>query len=264
MNWNQKTCLITGASSGFGLRTARLVASKGATVVAVARSESKLRSLIEELGGPPHSYIVCDVSRLEDVRAMARRAGEQVKYLDLLINNAGIATSGPMTEATSEEMAAVIRTNLLGPIWCLRELLPLLEKAPRTNRTPAVVNVASIAGRIAAPGMPDYTASKFGLVGFTEASWAELKAKGVRIMMVNPGPAQTPGFPMRDVLANGLASWTVMDDRRVSAAIVRGIEAGSFEVRVQWWMHLLYHVAIALGPIRKHLADRSRRLAGRP
>jgi len=240
-----------------------MLAGKGATVIAVARRQDKLKSLIDEIGGPPHSYIVCDVSRLVDIRDMAKTAGERTQKLDLLVNNAGISTSGTLAETTSEEMEKVIRTNLLGPIWCLRELLPLLESARRTNRTPAVANVASIAGRIAAPSMPDYTASKFGLVGFTEASWADLGAKGIRLMMVNPGPAQTPGFPMREILSNRMASWAVMDDQRVARAIVRGIEAGSFEVRVQWWMHILYHASVVLGPFRKHLVERTLRMAGR-
>src|SRR5439155_24608895 len=113
------------------------------------------------LGGSGHSYVVCDVSDLDQVRAMAATIGERTGHVDLLLNNAGIRSAGPLTRATSEGLEQVIRTNLLGSIWCTKELLPLLEAAPRTSRTPVVVNLASMAGRLPTPRASDYAASKF-------------------------------------------------------------------------------------------------------
>lgn len=254
MRWDGKVALVTGASSGIGRRLAVLLARKGATVIAVARREERLRFLVAELGGEPHSYVVCDVSDLEAVRAMAASAAQRAGALDVLVNNAGIRSFGPVTATTSEASEAVIRTNLLGAMWCTRELLPLLKAAPGSGRTPAIVNVASIAGRVAIPRSADYTASKFGLVGFTEALWHDLEPLGIRVMMVNPGPAHTEGFPMDRVLANPLTSWTVMDDERVARSIVRGLESGAFEVRVQWWLHLVYGTSVAAGPLRRLVA----------
>lgn len=125
-----------------------------------------------------------------------------------------------------------------------------------------VVNVASMAGRIPSPDAGDYTAAKFGLVGFTEAVWSELGALGIRIMMVNPGLARTEGFPMEEVLRKPGGRYLVMSPARVSASLMRGIEKGSFEVRVQWWMHPVYLGSILLGPLRKVVAGRVARSVG--
>lgn len=254
IRWQTTTALVTGASSGFGLAIAKGLARKGATVIAVARREAKLKAIVDDLGGPPHSYSLCDVSDLDQVRGLAKETSERLHHLDILVNNAGIPTSGPLGETTSEDMARVIRTNLLGAMWCTRELLPLLDAAPRSARLPIVVNVASIAGRLAAPSSPDYTASKFGLVGFTESVWHDLHPKGIRTMMVNPGGASTEGFDLRELRQSKLFSWTVMETDRVARALIGGVERGSFEVRVQWWLHPLYHFAVMIGPLRKYLA----------
>lgn len=254
VRWDSALCLVTGASSGFGLETARALAGKGATVIAVARREEKLKSLVDELGGHPHSYITCDVSDLDQIRSMAKTLGERIHHTDVLINNAGVPSSGPLDRSTSEEVERVIRTNLLGPIWCTKELLPLLEAAPRTARTPIVVNVASMAGRLSVPRSADYTASKHGLVGFTESVWHDLRDRDIRVMMVNPGGSSTEGFQLGEVKSNPLMSWILMEPDRVARALIRGIERGGTEVRVQWWLHPLYHFWIALGPLGKHVA----------
>jgi NAD(P)-dependent dehydrogenase (short-subunit alcohol dehydrogenase family) len=253
MRWKDKTVLITGASSGFGRELARVLAGRGARVVVSARRAAALQSLVEELGGEPHRFVPCDVSDLSQVRAMAATLEETAGHLDVLVNNAGVRTAGPLSRASSEAMEQVIRTNLLGPIWCTRELLPLLDAAPRSKRTPLVVNVASMAGRMALPRSGDYTASKFGLVGFTESLWHDLGAAGIRVMMVNPGPAETEGFSMAGLRSRGLG-WAVMDPSRVARAAVRGIERGAFEVRVQWWLHPLYYASLLAGPARRFLA----------
>jgi short-subunit dehydrogenase len=258
MKWEGKVCLITGASSGFGFETAKLVGELGATVIAVARREERLQSLVKQLGGKPHSQIVSDVSDLEQIRRMKTTVRRRTRHVDVLINNAGVRTSGPFLKVSSESMEQVIRTNLLGPIWATKELLPLLEAAPKSNRTPVVVNIASIAGRIAIPRAADYAASKFGLVGFSQSVWPELRKLKIRTMMVNPGFSETEGFPMRQVRANRLVSWVVMDAERVARAIVRGIERGAFEVRVQWWMHLAYHGSVTLGPVWRMMAGQLR------
>lgn len=262
MMWKGLTCLVTGASSGIGLETAHALARRGATVIAVARREERLAALIRELGGDPHSYLVADISELAGVRALAAAVAQRAPSLDILINNAGMPSSGSLMGASSEEMEKVIKTNLLGAVWCTKELLPLLQAAGRRRRTPVVVNVASMAGRIPAPDAADYTAAKFGLVGFTEAIWGQLGHERIRTMMVNPGLARTEGFPMDEVLRNPVGRWLVMSPERVARALVRGIETGSFEVRVQWWMHPVYFGSVCIGPFRRMVAGRVRRSVG--
>lgn len=254
IRWRGTVCLVTGASSGFGFETAKALAGRGATVIAVARREERLKALVDELGGAPHFYLTCDVSELDQIREMAKTLSERIHHLDVLVNNAGIPSSGPIGQSTSEEIERVIRTNLLGPIFCTKELLPLLDAAPRTARTPVAVNVASMAGRLPVPRSADYGASKYGLVGFTESVWRDLRDVGIRAMMVNPGGSSTEGFDLEQIKRNPLTSWVLMEPDRVARALVRGIERGGFEVRVQWWLHPLYHLSVLLGPLRKHVA----------
>ena len=255
MEWQDRVCVVTGASSGFGLETTKALAERGATVVAVARREEKLQEVVDELGGEPHTYQTCDVSDLESIRELVEKVSDSHDFIDVLVNNAGIPSAGPLKKASSEKMEQVIRTNLLGSIWCTKEMLPLLDAAPRTSRTPVVVNVASMAGRLPVPKSADYVASKFGLVGYTEAVWHDLEEFGIKAMMVNPGAADTEGFPMEQVRANPLTRWTVMDADRVANAVVRGIERGAYEVRVQWWLHLVYHASVVMGPMRRYAAS---------
>lgn len=252
-------CLVTGASSGIGRATALKIAHRGATVLAVARREDRLAALVEELGGAPHSYLVCDVSDLEQIRAMAKTVAERTDHLDALINNAGVPSSGPLVRSTPEEVEQVIKTNLLGPIWCIQELLALLEKAP----SPTVVNLASIAGRVPVPGAGIYTATKFGLVGFTEAIWGEMRDRGIHAMVVNPGFVHTEGFPMDLLLKNPLTRGLVMDPSRVAEALCRGMENRRTEVRVQGFMHLIYFVTVFAGPLRRRLSDGIWKLVGK-
>ena len=256
VRWIGKTALVTGASSGIGRALALDLARRGARVFVTARRADALKLLVEEMGGDPHQYVACDVRDLRQVRDLAEIVAELAGHLDVLVNNAGIRSAGPLSSATSEEMEAVIRTNLLGPMFCTRELLALLEAAPKTLRMPVVANVASIAGRVAIPRSSDYTASKFGLVGMTESLWHDLAASGIKVMMVNPGPVDTEGFPMAKVKAVAGLAWTVMEPARVARAIVRGIERGAFEVRVQWWFHPVYHAAVLAGSARLVVATR--------
>ncbi|MGH2768653.1 MAG: SDR family NAD(P)-dependent oxidoreductase [Actinomycetota bacterium] len=256
MRWEGKVCLVTGASSGFGQALALRLARLGATVVAAARREERLRALVEELGGPPHSYIACDLSDLEQIRSLASQVGRRWGHIDLLVNNAGVRSSGPFLETTSEEMERVLRIDLLAPIFCTRELVQLLQAAPGTSRTPLVVNLSSMGGRLPVPGSADYTAAKFGLVGFTESIWHELGPMGIKVMMVNPGPAETEGFPMAFLKSRPATARLVMDADRVARSIVRGVERGAFEVRVQWWWHPLYLLSVVGGPLRRKATRR--------
>lgn len=254
MNWKESVCLITGASSGIGRATALKIAERGGTVIAVARREERLASLIEELGGAPHSYVVCDVGDLDQVRAMAKTAGERTQKLDVLINNAGVPLGGGLARSRPEDVERVIKTNLLGAIWCTQELLSLIDKASREQGGPAIVNVASMAGRIPMPGSGVYTATKFGLVGFSEAIWGEMKNRGIRLMVLDPGFVHTEGFPMDELLTNPLTRGFVMDADRVAEALCLGIERGSSEVRVQWWWTPVYFLTVLGGPIRRRIA----------
>ena len=253
MNWSDSVCLVTGASSGIGRATAVALAARGATVIAVARREERLAELIEEIGGAPHSYVVCDVGDLDQVKRLATQVGRRTERLDALINVAGIPGGGPVPKNTPETAERVIRTNLLGPIWCTQLLMPLLDRAPR-GTGPTVVNMASMAGRIPLPGSGIYTATKFGLVGFTEAIWGEMRAKGIKVMSMEPGFVHTEGFPMDLLLRNPLLRGLVMTPERIAEALCSAMERGKPEVMVQGWWPFVYHISVLTGPIRRQVS----------
>lgn len=223
-------------------------------MIAVARREDRLASLVEELGGPPHSYVVCDVSDVGEVQGMARSIAARTPKVDVLLNNAGIPGPGRITDSTPEEIEQFFKVNLLAHIWCIQAVFPLISQAPRNGRVPAIVNLGSMSGRIPIPSSSAYTASKFALVGFTESFWSEMRPKGVQVMVVNPGFVHTEGFPMDHLLRNPLLRWAVMEPARVAEAICRGIEQRRTEVRVQGWWNLGYFVTILLGPLRRRVA----------
>lgn len=256
MNWVGLTCVVTGASSGIGRATARAFAERGATVVAVARREGKLVELVQELGGEPHSYIGCDLSQPDQIRAMAETLAARTSKVDVLFNNAGIPGPDRITESSFEEVEQFFKVNLLAPIWCIQALFPLLAHAPRDGHTPVIVNMASMAGRIPIPSSAPYTASKYAMVGFTESLWGEMHDMGIQVMAVCPGFVHTEGFPMDVLLKDPFLRWTVMDAAQVAKATCHGIEQGSSEVRVQGWWNIGYFITVLMGPLRRRVSHK--------
>lgn len=222
-------------------------------MIVSARREDRLKELVDELPPGDHWYVICDVTDLDSVRRMAAVVAERTDHLDLLFNNAGRPGAGLMAKATSEDIEAVVRTNLLGSMWCTRELLELIGAAPRTGRLPAIVNMASMAGRIALPGAATYTATKFGMVGFSEALWSEMSQRGVQVMVICPGLVHTEGFPMDRILSKPWLRWSVMGPDRVAEAMIRGVERRRAEVRVQSWWSAVYYLLLVLGAVRRFL-----------
>lgn len=237
MDLTDKVVVITGASSGIGRRVAVDFAAKGACVCAAARRADRLRALVTELGGPDggHSFFVTDVSDRDQVRALARHVEETYGRCDVLINNAGFSQAvdfeGPEAADVTE---AVMRTNFLGAVWCTTELIDLLYRSVPSH----VVNVASVAGRLAA-GSPAYTASKFALVGWSEALHPVLAARGVYMSSVEPGVIPTEGFPATAIESNRLLMMTTGTTEQVSKAILDAIEGRKMQRVVPRWYYLL-------------------------
>jgi uncharacterized protein len=224
-------CVVTGASSGIGRRVAVDLAAEGATVCATARRADRLAQLVAELGGASHSWIGCDVSQEADVRALAEHVASVHRRCDALVNCAGYPGSarfdGPSAVASTE---SVLATNFLGAVRCTAALLSLLEAG-----TGAVVNVASVAGRIAVPGSSAYTASKFALAGWSEALRAELAPRGVRVSLVEPGFVPTEGFPATGLRAHPLLRLLLRPVEDVSGAVLRALATGAPEIVVPAW-----------------------------
>ena len=216
MDWTRTVWVITGASSGIGRRTALDVAAAGATVCVAARREDRLRSLVDEMSGSGHSYQVTDVSDRTQVQALAAHVAETHGRLDVLVNNAGfIGPSGFTGAAAIQEVEALMATNFFGAIYCTGEFMDLLTASAPSS----VVNVTSVAGRIAAPGKPAYTASKFALVGWSESLGATIAHKGIHVASVEPGFVPTEGFPQTALVNDPRLKRILGTDEMVSDAI---------------------------------------------
>jgi NAD(P)-dependent dehydrogenase (short-subunit alcohol dehydrogenase family) len=215
-----RIAVVTGASSGIGAEIARLLAQRGWRCVLLARREDRLRALAEEIGG---EYEVCDVADREAVERVAARILERHSSVHLLVNNAGIPARTTFLEGDPE---AVMRTNYLGGIWCLRAFLPALEAASPSD----VVNVVSIAGAVAFPPSGPYSASKHAQLAFSRATAAQLRSRGIRVHTVKPGFVETEGFPQR-WLPRPLRS-LVIGPEKIADHIVTSVERGRGETTV--------------------------------
>jgi NADP-dependent 3-hydroxy acid dehydrogenase YdfG len=183
--------LVTGASSGIGEAAARALAAQGAAVALVARRRDRLESLSAEL----HRALVieADVTDGEQAVAAVETAVRELGRLDTLINNAGVMLLGPVEDAPLEEWERMIDTNLKGALYVAHAALPHLlaaaEQEPR--RVADLVNVSSVAGRVARLGNAVYAATKWGLGAFTEALRQEVTARHVRVSAIEPGATST-------------------------------------------------------------------------
>lgn len=191
-----KTVIVTGASSGIGEAASRMFAAEGASVVLAARRLASLEKIAAEIaaeGGVAmaHALDVCDAGAcMQLLEAAEARFGA----VHILVNNAGYNHRGAVEEAPAEELARIVDVNLKAPVVLTRLALPYLRRAGKS----AIVNVASLAGRIPLPYEATYSATKFGLRGFTFALAEELEGTGITVSAVSPGPVST-GFLLADV-----------------------------------------------------------------
>ena len=238
MELGNKVCLVTGASSGIGRRTALDLAAHGARVCIAARRKERLEELLGEMGGAGHghSLVVTDVSKKSDVRSLGAHIRRTYHRLDVLVNNAGLGAERSFRERGSvADLEKVMKTNFFGAVYCTAELLPLLEASSPSN----VVNVASVAGRLALGGSPAYCASKFALAGWSEALHFELRPRDICVSVVEPGLIPTEGFPQAGPLGDPLLKHTLGSVEDVSAAIRHAIVHRKLERTVPRWYYLL-------------------------
>jgi short-subunit dehydrogenase len=181
--------LITGASQGIGRALAIEAARQGAHVLAAARSADLLTALATEVRGTGGvlETVVADVTSADDRAALAGAALRHFGGLDVLINNAGIGATGHFAEAGPERLRQMMEVNFFGLTETTRACLPLLK----LGRTPAILNVGSIAGKRGIPARSEYSATKFAVQGFSEALRAELAKDDVDVIVVSPGLTQT-------------------------------------------------------------------------
>jgi short-subunit dehydrogenase len=177
--------LITGASGGIGRHLAELAAAAGARLILAARSADRLDELAHSLaaGGAEAVPVAADVTSEADRRRLLDTAVERLGGLDVLVNNAGVASFGHFADSSEAVLRQVMEVNFFAPAELIRRAAPLLME----GRQPAVVNVASMCGRRGVPAWSEYSASKFALCGLTEALRGELARFGIDVLLVVPG-----------------------------------------------------------------------------
>jgi short-subunit dehydrogenase len=181
--------LITGASQGIGRAMALEAAKRGAKVLAAARSQDLLNELVDEgkQSGLTIFTVCADVTSTEDRNKMVEACKKEMGGLDVLVNNAGIGATGHFADAGPDRLRKIFEVNVFGVTETTRVLLPLLKE----GKTPAILNISSIAGRRGIPARSEYSASKFAIQGFSETLRAELAKDGIDVLLVNPGLTQT-------------------------------------------------------------------------
>jgi short-subunit dehydrogenase len=196
LQFHRKVVLVTGASAGIGAASARAFAVQGATVVLVARTGGPLRRVVDEIGAARGRAVAleADVGDPASSVTLVDRVLHEFGSLDVLVNNAGANHRGPVVERTSDELSNVVHVNLLAPILFTRAALPHMLR----RSSGSIVNVASLAGRVAFPNAATYCATKFGLRAFSFALAEELAGSGVRVSVVSPGPVDS-GFILSDL-----------------------------------------------------------------
>jgi short-subunit dehydrogenase len=181
--------LITGASQGIGRSIALEAIKQGARVLAAARQQSLLDELAAEVkaAGGTIETVAADVTSPADRQKMVDAAREKFGGLDILINNAGIGSTGHYSEVEFDHLRKIFEVNLFGLTETTRAFLPMLKQGVK----PAVVNIGSIAGKRGIPARSHYASSKFAVQGFSEAIRAELAKDGIDVLVVSPGLTQT-------------------------------------------------------------------------
>ena len=192
---NGTVALVTGASSGIGEATALALAEQGATVAIAARRKDRIDALaarITDAGGRALA-IESDVTSQEQAQALVEKTVADLGRLDTLINNAGVMLLGPAVDAPLEEWERMISVNVHGLLYCAHAALPHLLKAAEDSprKVADVVNISSVAGRVARSGSGVYNLTKWGVGAFSESLRQEVTRRHVRVSLVEPGAVAT-------------------------------------------------------------------------
>ena len=237
-----KVALITGASMGIGEAIARVLAADGATVALAARSREKLEVLARSL--PTEAIAIqADVSRPEEVRAMVARTVEHFGRMDILVNNAGVGMYASVADMKPDQFERLVATNWLGPVHAIQAAVPHMKRQGGGT----IVNISSVAGKVALPWMGAYCASKFALNALSSSLRMELRPENIHVLTVCPGRVKTPftenaykDFATSPLYPGGISA------ERVARAVLRGVHRKKREIvvpadnRLFGWLHGLF------------------------
>lgn len=238
-NLLEQVVLITGGSRGLGFVMAQEFAQQGAKLIICARDERELESARQQLAsqGADVLAIPCDVTNIEQIARMVAQATEHYGQIDVLVNNAGIITVGPLMDQTLKDFEDSMNSMFWGSYHTTRAVLPqMLER-----KNGHIVNITSIGGKISVPHLLPYDCAKFALVGFSEGLHAEMAKEGIKVLTVVPGLMRT-GSPIHAVFKGShhaeYALFSILDSlpfismnaRKAARQIVRATQQGKAEI----------------------------------
>jgi NAD(P)-dependent dehydrogenase (short-subunit alcohol dehydrogenase family) len=188
--FRDRVVVVTGASSGIGRATAVAFGAAGARVALIARRQAELERVAAEIatGGGRAMVVAGDVTERAQVDACFDAVTRAYGPIDVVVNNAGILRPAPVTELSAQDLEAMLRVNLFGALYVMQAAVPRMQ----ARGTGTIVNVASLAGRRGVTPLGGYCATKFALVGLTEALRTELDGGSVHVALVLPGVVETP------------------------------------------------------------------------
>jgi hypothetical protein len=190
LSFRNRTVLVTGASSGIGLEAALAFAAAGSNVVLVARRAKALAGVAVRARKSGAQVLVApaDVTKPDEVAATFRKAVKRFGRVDIVVNNAGVLIPSEVVSLKSADLQTMLDVNLFGALYVMQQAVTLMRKQGRGH----IVNVASLAGRRGFSPVGGYCASKFGLIGLTEALRTELVGERIHVSIVLPGVVDTP------------------------------------------------------------------------
>jgi len=195
MKLRGRVAIITGASSGVGYETARLLAREGATVVGAARRRDKLEWLVGEIAGEGGRALAfpTDVTNSEQVNRLVESATNLLGRVDILVNSAGaVLKVAPLEQFDDQDFRRVIETNLTGSFYTARAVIPYMKR----QRSGTIVNISSRMGRVGVGNIAPFCAAKFGLSGLSQAVGQELRPYNVYVTTLFPGSINTDMYPL--------------------------------------------------------------------
>jgi NAD(P)-dependent dehydrogenase (short-subunit alcohol dehydrogenase family) len=225
-----QTWFITGVSTGFGLELAKLALEQGHTVAGTARRPADLAAFEALAPGRAHAFHL-DLTEAGTVPGVVAQVIERLGQVDVVVNNAGYGTAGAIEEVTDEQIRRQMEVNFFGALAVMRAFLPYL----RRQRKGWILNLSSIAGVLANPGLGLYCASKFALEAVSEALAKEVAPLGIKVVIIEPGPFRTdfagrslvvaPSIPDYDATAGAMRRYFEQVDGKQAGDPVKAARA---------------------------------------
>jgi len=189
-----RAAIVTGGSSGIGLAIAQMLGQEGPALTVAARRPDKLAAAAEELRGAGFDVheVAGNMADEETIKGVVAAHEERFGRLDVLVNNAGVGVGAPAAEHQTKRIDLQLSVNLRAIVLFYRESLPLLRAAGTEHRNALVVNTSSISGKSGQPWLSVYSATKAGVIGYTQAMNKELGGDGIKSVALAPGFVETP------------------------------------------------------------------------